>query len=187
MLLNLGRDGYICVWSKNEENGLWIISPLIFLKWWRFRNHWKLCGWERCLEMAVSVGRGTDGYTGFGRHCLRGAKCNTFKPCLWENLDETDMSLFKAIWLFDVFCEWDSKQDLHHEISWSFRLQLKCGHIQLSNIKPNHTWVYHIFSGLWFGFWSGYRPAELHNSINEVTFPMINISQDCINIYRHSE
>lgn len=45
-----------------------------------------------------------------------------------KNLNETDMSLFKAIWLSDVFCEWDSKQDLHHVGPQDlFRLQLKCG------------------------------------------------------------
>ena len=45
-----------------------------------------------------------------------------------KNLDETDMSIFKAIWLSDVFCEWDSKQDLHHVGPQDlFRLQLKCG------------------------------------------------------------
>lgn len=27
---------------------------------------------KEMFRMAVSVGRGTDGYTGFGRHCLRG-------------------------------------------------------------------------------------------------------------------
>ena len=45
-----------------------------------------------------------------------------------KNLNETDKSLFKAIWLSDIFCEWDSKQDLHHVGPQDlFRLQLKCG------------------------------------------------------------
>lgn len=43
------------------------------------------------------------------------------------------------------------------------------------------TCVYHIFSGLWFGLWSGYRQAKSHDSVNEVNFQKINISQYRIN------
>lgn len=60
----------------------------------------------------------------------------------WKNLDEIDMSLFKAIWLSDVFFEWDSKQDLYHAAPQDlFRLQLKRG----SYPAEQHQTQAHVF------------------------------------------
>lgn len=96
----------------------------------------------------VSVGRGTDGYTGFGRHCLRGAKCNTLSHAFGENLDETDMSLFKAIWLLMFLNETLSRICRVRGLRSLFGLQLKCGSYPAEQHQTQPHLFITYFSGL---------------------------------------
>lgn len=130
----------------------------------------------------MSVGRGTDGYTEFWRNCLCGANCNSFKPCLLENLRwkrYITLQGFLAFWCF----LWMRLQAGSGPCGASRFIQVTIRVWVTSSWATSNptTCVYHVFSGLWFGFWSGCRQAELHDSINEINFQKINISQDFIN------
>lgn len=61
------------------------------------------------------------------------------------------------------------------------------GNIQLSNIKLNHMYLSYIF---WIMIWilkCLQTQAKLQDSVKEVNFQKINISQDFINFFNYSQ
>lgn len=142
---------------------------------------------KRGLAVATSIGRGIDGYTEFWRSCSCGVKYKTFKLCLLEKLKEICSSrlssFFKAFWLSFSLSETPSRI---WTILGFIQVTIRVWIISSWATSNPATCVYHIFSGLWFGFWSARRQAESHDSVNEVNFQKINISQGCINYSQSS-
>lgn len=146
---------YLCLIKK--LGGKWFVNYISINFFWMMKGciaSEKLCGWDRQrgLAVAMSVGRGTDGYTEFWRNCLCGANCNTFKPCLLENLRwkrYITLQGFLAFWCF----LWMRLQAGSGPCGASRFIQVtikSVGHIQLSNIKPNHMCLSRIF---WIMIW----------------------------------
>ena len=129
----------------------------------------KPCGWERQREVSqqprMSAGKGTDVYMECWRSCLYGVKYKTFKLYLLEKLQLKRYVILQGILTFWCFLRIRLQAESAPSSVLRFiQVTIRVLVIPSWATSDSTTCVYHVFSGLWFGFWNACTQAELHDS-----------------------